>query len=89
MSHEGLFVESQTVFAQGAVLQVKMTTRDGKDVLVDGTVQWSKKYAVRYSNKLKSGMGLHIKRFHQGEELFRSFCPRENCLDCASNEDKG
>lgn len=59
-----------------------MTTRNGETILLDGKVQWAKKYAARYSQKLRSGMGVRITRFHEGEETFQGFCPREECLDC-------
>lgn len=88
ISFEGLFIESPTVFAPGVSLHVRLTTRDGVDILLKGTVRWAKKYAMRYSSRLRSGMGLFIDDFHQGGELYRSLCPREERLCCSPQPDE-
>jgi hypothetical protein len=81
VSHEGLFVESSTVFREGVLLRIMLSTRDGLEILLDGEVRWSKKHIARYSHKLKSGMGILIKKITKGEEHFQTFCPREECVN--------
>jgi Tfp pilus assembly protein PilZ len=88
VSHEGMFIESNTVFREGVTLHLAIETQDRNMVLVDGEVRWSKKYATRYSHKLKSGMGILIKKFDQGKDVFESFCPREVCIDCTALPDE-
>lgn len=82
ISQEGMFIESQTVFREGALLHFLIQTHDTKEILLDAKVRWSKKYAARYSHKLKSGMGVLITDFQQGKEEYQTFCPREICINC-------
>jgi len=69
VSVEGLFIESNTVFRPGTLLRVQLNTRDGQTILLDGEVRWGKKYPA-YAHKLRSGMGLLVKTFHEGQDLF-------------------
>lgn len=82
VSQEGMFIETQTVFREGALLHLLIQTRDAKEILLDAKVRWSKKYAARYSHKLKSGMGVLITDFQQGKDEYQTFCPREVCINC-------
>lgn len=82
VSQEGMFIESQTVFREGALLHFLIRTNDDKEILLDAKVRWSKKYAARYSHKLRSGMGVLITDFQQGKEYYQTFCPREICISC-------
>ena len=87
VSQEGMFVESQTVFREGALLHFLIRTRDDKEILLDAKVRWAKKYAARYSHKLKSGMGVLITDFQQGKEDYQTFCPRDICINCTPQPD--
>ena len=45
---------------------------DGRIVLLEGNVRWTKKAPVEFSHKMKSGVGIHVQRFLQGEGLFQA-----------------
>lgn len=77
-----MFIETTTVYKSGVHLQVKITTKENKEIFLDGKVQWAKKAPPRYAHKLRSGMGVTVTRFTEGKELFHDFCPREACINC-------
>jgi len=77
-----MFVEAQTVFREGSLLHFLIRTRDDKEILLQARVRWSKKYAAHYSHKLKSGMGVLITEFKQGEDDYQTFCPSDVCINC-------
>ena len=77
-----MFLEASTVFREGVKLQLLIETRDRMEILLSGEVRWSKKYAARYSHKMKSGMGVMIEDFTRGKEVYESFCPRDVCINC-------
>ncbi len=89
VSQDGMFIEAQTVFREGVLLHFLIHTRDDKQILLDAKVRWSKKYAARYSHKLKSGMGVLITEFQQGKQDFDTFCPRDVCINCTPLPDEG
>lgn len=72
VSSQGFFVESRIVYKPGVVLNCELATRNGAMVLVEGRVQWSKKGAPRLNHIMKSGMGIHILKFLQGESEYRT-----------------
>ena len=63
-------MESQIVYKTGVVLNCEITTRGGEKIVIDGRVQWSKKGALRFNHIMKSGMGIYILKFLQGEDLY-------------------
>ena len=73
VSSQGFFVESQAVYKPGVVLNLELKTRDGAIILVEGKVQWSKKGPTRLNYIVKSGMGISIQKFLQGEDVFHTF----------------
>ena len=74
VSSQGFFVESRIVYKPGVILNFELTTRDGGIILIEGRVQWSKKGAPRLNHIMKSGMGIFILKFLQGEDGYRSSC---------------
>ena len=72
VSSQGFFVESRTVYKSGVILNFELTTRDGDIVLIEGRVQWAKKGAMRLNHIMKSGMGIFILKFLEGEDVYRS-----------------
>lgn len=80
VSSQGFFVESRIVYKPGVVLSCELTTRNGAAILVEGRVQWSKKGALRLNHIMKSGMGIYILKFLQGENEYQAL----NDLNMAS-----
>jgi len=70
VSSQGFFVESRIVYKTGVELNCELTTRGGETILIEGRVQWAKKGAMRYNHILKSGMGIYILKFLQGEDVY-------------------
>ncbi len=73
VSTQGIFLEARTVYKPGVVLKIELKTREGTIILLQGEVRWAKKAPARVSHRLKSGMGIYIQKFLQGEELFETF----------------
>jgi hypothetical protein len=73
VSTKGLFLEARTVYRPGIVLTIELKTRDGEITLLQGEVRWAKKAPARVSHRLKSGMGIYIQKFVQGEDIFETF----------------
>lgn len=83
ISSQGFFVESRIVYKSGVILNFEFTTRDGEIVLMEGRVQWSKKGAIRLNHIMKSGMGIFILKFLEGEDVYRSLDDlREKSASC-------
>jgi hypothetical protein len=77
ISSQGFFVESRTVYKPGVVLCCELTTRDRAIILIEGRVQWSKKGDPRLNHIMKSGMGIYILKFLQGENEYQTLHTRE------------
>jgi Tfp pilus assembly protein PilZ len=77
ISPSGLFIQTVKVLKPGTRLQVQLTTRDGKMVLLKGQVRWAKRVPPQLVRKIKAGMGVKITEFLEGEEIFRSCLPEE------------
>ena len=83
ISSQGFFVESRTVYNSGVILNFEFTTRDGEIILIEGRVQWAKKGAMRLNHIMKSGMGIFILKFLEGEDVYRSLNGlREKSASC-------
>ncbi len=67
ISSQGFFVESRIVYKPGVVINCELTTRNEEKILVECRVQWSKKGSPRLNHIMKSGMGISILKFLQGE----------------------
>lgn len=70
VTSRGFFLESRIVYKTGVELNCELTTRKGEIILLEGRVQWSKKGAMRHNHIMKSGMGICILKFLQGEDAY-------------------
>lgn len=68
-----LLLETRIVYKPGVVLNFELTTRDGAIILIEGQVQWSKRGTLRLNHIMKSGMGVFILKFLQGEDVYRLY----------------
>jgi len=73
VSTQGVFIEARTVFRPGVVLNIELKTRDGEITLIEGEVRWAKKAPARANHLMKSGMGVYIQKFLQGQDIFETF----------------
>jgi hypothetical protein len=69
---QGIYPQSKTVYNPGVVLIIEITTRDGRIVMLEGKVRWTKKAPEEFSHKMKSGVGIHVQRLLHGEDLFQA-----------------
>ncbi|TYP00118.1 PilZ domain-containing protein [Geothermobacter ehrlichii] len=74
VSDEGFFIRSALVQKPGTILQVEMITPEGEVVLLEGRIRWAKKVPPNLLARVKGGMGIKIRSFHQGEEAYRRLC---------------
>jgi len=72
VSSRGLYLQSKIVYKPGIILIIEITMRDGTIILFEGKVRWSKKAPTEFSHKMKSGMGIQIQKFLQGEDVFKT-----------------
>lgn len=73
VNHDGLFIRSSVVARPGVKLLIEMELPEGMVALI-GEVRWTKKVPPSVVHKLKAGMGVLIKGFLAGEEIYRAFC---------------
>lgn len=71
--HNGLFIRSAVVVKPGVNIKVEIRLPQGLIALV-GEVRWGRKVPPNVLHKLKGGMGVQIKSFVAGEELYRALC---------------
>lgn len=84
VSPQGFFVESRIVYKPGVVINCALTTRSEEIILVEGRVQWSKKGSPRLNHIMKSGMGISILKFLQGEDEFHALNDiKEKSVSCS------
>lgn len=77
ISSQGLFIQTASVLRPGTLLQIRLTTRDDRQVLMEGRVCWAKKVPPQFLRKMKAGMGVMITGFLEGEDIFRSMLPED------------
>lgn len=73
INHYGLFIRSAVVVKPGVLIKVEIMHPEGVIALV-GEVRWGKKVPANFLHKLKGGMGVQIKSFLAGEELYHALC---------------
>lgn len=73
LNHYGLFIRSAVVFKPGVAVRVEIKHPQGLIALI-GEVKWGKKVPPNFLNKLKGGMGVQIKSFLAGEEIYYALC---------------
>ena len=73
ITHDGLFIRSAVVARPGATIMIEIQHPQEVIALV-GEVRWAKKVPANVIHKLKGGMGVQIKSFQAGEELYHALC---------------
>ena len=73
ISPEGLFIRSHVVAPQGTIIMIEIKRPEGVITLL-GEVMWVKKIPPRVLHRLKGGMGIKIKSFQSGEEIYQAIC---------------
>ena len=73
MNHGGLFIRSAVVAKPGVTLKVEIKQPQGLIALI-GEVKWAKKVPSNVLHKLKGGMGVEIKSFVAGEDIYHALC---------------
>lgn len=76
VSDEGFFIKSALVQRPGTILQVELTTPDGEIILLEGRIRWAKKVPPNLLHRVKGGMGIRIRSFQSGEDVYNRFCQR-------------
>lgn len=73
INHDGLFIRSAVVVKPGVMIKVEIRQPQGLIALI-GEVRWAKKVPPNVLHKLKGGMGVQIKSFLAGEDLYYALC---------------
>ncbi len=73
INHDGLFIRSTVVVKPGVVIKIEIKQPQGLIAML-GEVRWAKKVPPNVLSKLKGGMGVQIKSFLAGEELYHTLC---------------
>ena len=73
INHDGLFIRAAAVVMPGVTIKVEIKHPQGLIALI-GEVRWGKKVPSNVLHKLKGGMGVQIKSFVAGEEIYHALC---------------
>lgn len=73
INHGGLFIRSSVVVKPGVTIRVEIKQPGGLIALL-GEVRWAKKIPPNVIHKMKGGMGVQIKSFLSGEDLYHQLC---------------
>jgi hypothetical protein len=75
ISSTGLFLKTTNICNPGSLILVEIAISDTETVLLQGRVVWAKKVPPQLIHMVKkSGMGVRIERFLQGEERYLQLC---------------
>ena len=73
INHGGLFIRSAVVVKPGVTIRVEIKQPQGLIAFL-GEVRWAKKIPPNIIHKMKGGMGVQIKSFLSGENLYHALC---------------
>ena len=73
INHDGLFIRSAVVVKPGVTIKIEISPPQGL-VAILGEVCWAKKVPPNLLHKLKGGMGVQIKSFLAGEDIYHALC---------------
>lgn len=73
INHGGIFIRTALIVNPGTELHVELSLPQGQVAFL-GEVCWAKRVPPYVLHKLKGGMGVSIKTFVAGEELYRQVC---------------
>ena len=74
INHDGLFIRSAAVVKPGEAIKIEINPPQGGLIAIQGKVCWARKVPPNVLNKLKGGMGVQIKSFLAGQELYHALC---------------
>jgi hypothetical protein len=77
ISPEGMFIKTTNIALPGSRLTVTLILQDNRTVTLAGRVMWAKKVPPQMIRLVKkSGLGLKIESFIEGEELYMKLCEK-------------
>jgi len=75
ISSTGLFIKTANVYNPGAVITIELVLDDSTAVRLEAQVMWAKKVPPQLIHLTKkSGMGVKIRRFINGEAEYLRLC---------------
>jgi hypothetical protein len=73
INHDGLFIRSAVVVKPGITIMIEIKPPQGLISML-GEVCWAKKVPPNFLHKIKGGMGVKIKSFLAGEDIYHALC---------------
>jgi hypothetical protein len=73
INHEGFFVRSAVVFPPGSLVHVEINHPDGQ-IVICGQIRWGKAVPANFIHKMKGGVGVKIKSFQSGQDIYQTLC---------------
>ena len=73
LNHDGLFIRSAITVKPGGTIIVAIEHPQGM-ISLTGEVKWVKRVPSNVIHKLKGGMGVEIKSFQAGKEIYHALC---------------
>jgi hypothetical protein len=73
LNHGGLFIRSSATIKPGGTIRVEIKQAEGLIALL-GEVRWTKRVPLNVLHSMKGGMGVQIKSFLAGEEIYHALC---------------
>jgi hypothetical protein len=73
LHHNGLFIRTAVVVNPGVTIKIEIKQPLGLIALL-AEVRWARKVPANVLHKLKGGMGVQIKSFLAGEEIYHALC---------------
>ena len=75
ISSDGMFIKTTNIPPPGSLIKVNLILPDEQIVSFEGRVMWAKKVPPQMIHLVKkSGLGVRIERFVNGEELYQRLC---------------
>ncbi len=74
-SPSGLFIKAAIVHAPNSIIEIELCLDNGETIAFEARVMWAKRVPpnlMRLSRK--SGMGVRIRCFHRGGDLYKALC---------------
>lgn len=73
INHRGMFIRTALTARPGAIVKIEIMDPQGL-IAMHGEVRWGKKVPANFLHKLKGGIGIQIKSFQSGEEIYHALC---------------
>lgn len=73
----GFFLRTGKYFPSATLLKIRILTREGQTIILEGTVQWNQKRQMSLIRVTQeAGMGIQIKRFLTGQKHYDNICKK-------------